>query len=216
VQASANIDYMTDNPNLENAYALRSPDEMKTLYENWADHYDISFGQDQGYQTPREVAVAFAAAGGGGPVLDVGAGTGLVAAHLHAQGITDIDALDLSDEMLRVAGEKGLYRDLIAADVTQPLPHAKRYAGIVSAGTFTLGHVGPEGVVALMDAAAQNALFVISVNALHYESAGFADMITRLGTQITALSFKDVRIYDDRADEAHRNDIARLLIFRKT
>lgn len=205
---------MTDVPDLKDAYALQSPDAVKELYRDWAESYDIGFGINQGYQIPREVALAFVAAGGTGPVLDVGAGTGLVGEQLRSFGVRDIDGVDLSAEMLGIAASKGHYRNLIEADVTQPLPDAPRFMGIVSAGTFTLGHVGPEGVIALMASASPGALFVISVNAQHFESAGFAAMLDDLATQITDVTFKDIRIYDDRADADYRNDMARLLIFR--
>ena len=205
---------MTDQPTLKNAYALQSVDDVKDLYRDWAETYDMGFSMSQGYQIPREVALAFVCAGGGGPVLDVGAGTGLVGEQLQTLGINEIDGVDLSAEMLKVAKVKGHYRHLMNADVTRPLPNNRRYSGIVSAGTFTLGHVGPEGVIALLAAAVPQALFVISVNARHFESAGFSAMLDDLKDQITDVTFKDVRIYDDRADEVHRDDIARLLVFR--
>lgn len=207
---------MSDLPNVKDAYALRSADRMKDLYRDWAESYDIGFGVSQGYQIPREVALAFVAAGGQGPVLDVGAGTGLVGEQLQPLGVEVIDGVDLSAEMLGVAMRKGHYRNLIEADVTKPLPAGHSYNGIVSAGTFTLGHVGPEGIKTLMAAAAADALFVISVNAEHFESAGFSALLSELENEINDVQLKDIRIYDDRADAAHRDDIARLLIFRKT
>lgn len=213
-QDRASFSTMTDLPNLKDAYALQSAEGVKDLYREWAESYAIGFSMSQGYQIPREVALAFVAAGGSGPVLDVGAGTGLVGEQLRALGVVSIDGVDLCAEMLNVASIKGHYRTLIEADVTKPLPSDPSYRGIVSAGTFTLGHVGPEGITVLLRAAAPQALFVISVNAQHFESAGFAAKLDDLKDQITDITFKDVRIYDDRADAAHRGDIARLMIFR--
>ena len=47
--------------------------------------------------------------------------------------------------MLDVAQTKGIYRALFAGDLTARLPvDDGTYAGIVSSGTFTNGHVGPE------------------------------------------------------------------------
>ncbi len=205
---------MTDDPSLKAAYALNGTDDVRDLYEAWADTYDTGFAADQGYQLPKQVARAYAAHGGIGPVLDVGAGTGLGAAALAQHGISPIDGVDLSPEMLAVAAKKGIYRNLIEADITRPLPGRPTYKGIVSAGTFTLGHVGPQGLGMLLDGAASGTLFVVSVNAQHFESAGFAGFIENVARQITGLLFEDVRIYDDRADAAHQNDTARLLIFR--
>ncbi len=207
---------MNRDPTVKDAYRMSSQDDVKRLYRHWAHSYDSGFGDGQGYQLPRAVAQAFLSAGGVGPVLDVGAGTGLVAEHLARQGVGPIDALDVSEEMLGVARMKGLYRDLIAADVTAPLPSvAGEYRGAISAGTFTMGHVGPEGLLPLLDVAASGAIFVISVNAAHYEAAGFGKQMQTHEPQIKGLTLRDVRIYDDRADEAHRNDMARLMVFRK-
>jgi SAM-dependent methyltransferase len=206
---------MTDYLNLEGAYALKTPQDAKRLYAAWADTYDDDFSDAQGYLIPREVVRVFAGAGGHGPILDVGAGTGLVGEGLAAVGIGPIDALDLSEDMLRVARGKGVYRNLIAADVTEPLGLAG-YRGIVSAGTFTLGHVGPEGILPLLEIAEKGCLFVISVNAQHYQSAGFEALFAKLDPQIVDLTFEDVRIYSDKADLSHRYDIARLVQFRKT
>lgn len=152
---------------------------------------------------------------GAGPVLDVGAGTGLVAEGLSSAGIEPVDAVDLSEDMLAVAARKGVYRALIAADVTAPvdLPGTP-YAGVVSAGTFTLGHLGPDALLPIFDFAAPGAQFVISVNATHFASAGFEGFLARHADRIAALTTEDVRIYTDKADAAHRDSIARLLIFR--
>lgn len=208
---------MVNMPGLEDAYALQTPEEMKVLYAAWAASYDAGFGEAQGYQLPREVVLAFIAARGSGPVLDVGAGTGLVGEGLKATQVGPVDALDISAEMIEVARLKGVYRDLIVADIlaSEPAVSAGGYGGVVSAGTFTLGHVGPEGLAPLLAACAPGGLCVISVNAAHYERAGFAGEMDRLAPQITERADKVVRIYDDRADARHRNDTARLLVFRK-
>lgn len=205
---------MTDDPDLEDAYALNSPSDAKRLYAAWAQSYDSDFGDAQGYLIPREVVRVFRDHGGQGPVLDVGAGTGLVGEGLAAAGLGPVDGLDLSQEMLDVAARKGVYRRCIAADVTQPLG-LSGYRGIVSAGTFTLGHVGPDGILPLLDVAEQGCLFVISVNAQHFASAGFEALLSDIDARITGLTFEDVRIYSDKADLSHRYDMARLLVFAK-
>jgi len=205
---------MDKEPSLKAAHALQSKDDVLHLYGAWADTYDTGFAMDQGYQIPKEVAIAYASVGGRGPVLDVGAGTGLVAEEMAKHDIGPVDGVDLSPDMLRVAGAKGVYRNLIEADITQPLPGAPTFAGIVSSGTFTLGHVGPEGIVALLDGAAPDTQFVISVNARHYESAGFAALLDQIAGRITSLHLKDINIYDDRCDPEYRDEVSRLLIFR--
>jgi predicted TPR repeat methyltransferase len=207
---------MADDPEVSDAYALSSSEDVKALYRKWSHSYDTAFHEAQGYLLPREVATAFVAAGGAGPVLDIGAGTGLVGMHLRALNIGPIDGIDLSEDMLGVASMKGQYRGLFPRDVTKPLDLLDApYAGVVSAGTFTLGHVGPDGLRNVLDVAARGAVFVISVNAAHFDSAGFAAVFDTFGAEIRDMTVRDVRIYDDRADEKHRGDMARLIIFRR-
>lgn len=206
---------MTNDPDLEGAYALRSPEDAKRLYAAWAKRYDCDFGDGQGYLLPKNVVRAFMVTGAKGPILDVGAGTGLVGEGLICAGISPVDGLDLSPEMLDVARAKGVYRNLIVADVTRPLD-LSGYHGIISAGTFTLGHVGPAGLVLLLDVADAGCQFVISVNAKHFHSAGFAEFLDTHTDQICDVGVEDVRIYSDKADLSHRDDIARLVTFRKT
>lgn len=208
---------MTKTPNLTDAYALGSDDDVRALYKTWSHSYDSAFSEAQGYQLPREVALAYLSAGGAGPVLDVGAGTGLVGAALHAFNVAPIDGVDLSQEMLDVARMKNHYRSLTVADITKPLSLLDApYRGIVSAGTFTLGHVGPEALRNLLDIARTGALFAITVNAQHYARSGFAAAMQAFATEISPITMQDVRIYDDRADEGHRQDIAHILTFTKT
>lgn len=69
---------MTD-PDLEKAYALQTPDDNRKLYADWADSYDSGFAREMDYRLPRMVALILAEIyQGAGPVLDLGAGTGLM------------------------------------------------------------------------------------------------------------------------------------------
>lgn len=201
-----------DQPGLSDAYALTSPEANRRLYDSWATTYDREFAGPQDYLLPGHVARTFAAAGGRGPVLDIGAGTGLVGQHLAALGIGPVDGVDISPEMLEVAAAKGVYRSLTVADLTQghPLPGAP-YAGLVSSGTFTLGHLGPAAIAPLLDLAAPGALVVFSVNAVHFAQAGFAGALAALAPRLAAQADEILPIYGPRADPAHRDDRAHLL-----
>jgi predicted TPR repeat methyltransferase len=46
------------------------------------------------------------------PLLDAGAGTGLIGEWLAITGYSEVDALDISPGMLKVAGKKGVYQAL--------------------------------------------------------------------------------------------------------
>ncbi|MCR9149844.1 MAG: class I SAM-dependent methyltransferase [Rhodobacteraceae bacterium] len=205
-----------DDPGLDAAYALKTPDDSRRLYARWAGTYDDDFAGAQDYRLPDAVARAYVAAGGEGPVLDVGAGTGLLGRYLADAGIGPVDGTDISPEMLAVAAGKRVYRRLFEGDVTGRLEVADAtYAGVTSSGTFTCGHVGPEAIHELLRLAAPGALFVLSVNAAHWGPAGFAATFAALGDRIEGLELPAVPIYGDGGDPAHRDDRALLATFRK-
>lgn len=202
------------------AYALRTPEDSVRLYRGWAADYDETFAQAHGYVAPREIARAWLAEAApdgrpvSGPVLDVGAGTGLVAEHLR--GLT-VDAVDISQEMLDAAGTKGLYRRRIRADLTQPLDIADAcYAGMVSAGTFTHGHVGAACLPELMRIAMPGAVFALSINAQAFDAAGFGSAFAGLVADgaITPIRFRRAPIYEGAAHE-HAGDTMLVALFRR-
>ena len=207
---------MTDKPNLATAYALETPDDNRKLYANWADTYDTEFVSTHGYVLPQNVCTAFCSAGGVGPVLDVGAGTGICGVLLADQGLREVDGMDLSPEMLTVAQGKGVYRDLIEADILKGIDRPDAfYNGIVSAGTFTHGHVGPEALDEILRLLRPGGLAVLSINAEHFQSLGFAKAFTRLAPQMTDAVFPQARIYTGDGQGDHSDDLAVLAQFRK-
>ena len=206
---------MTD---LKDAYGLRTPDDSARLYRGWAADYDETFAHAHGYVAPREIARLYLGEIGdqseAGPVLDIGAGTGLVAEHLP--GLT-VDAIDISQEMLDRAGAKGLYRRRIRADLTRPLPIADaEYAGLVSAGTFTHGHVGPACLPELMRIARPGALFALSINAQAFDTACFGSAFAGLVADgaIAPIRFRRAPIYEGAVHE-HAGDTMLVAVFRR-
>lgn len=213
---------MTD-PDLDSAYALSSPDDVRALYRTWATTYDSDFIERMGYVYPHKVAEAFARQGHGGDtgaMLDIGCGSGAVAeamrGRMGAQTPT-MDGLDLSPEMLAVAGEKGLYRHVIEGDLLGKLPIADaRYDALVSAGTFTHGHVGPAALPELLRIARSGALFCLGINGAWFEAHGFGAAFDALASEgaITGLAYADSPIYAD-AEHDHAGDRALIAVFRK-
>ncbi len=197
---------------LHQAYGLKTPDDSRKLYADWAETYDTEFVAENGYVLHLQVARAFAAAGGRGPVLDMGAGTGICGVALSEQGVVPVDGTDISPEMLDQAARKGVYRKLFAGDILAGLdvPDA-RYAGIVSAGTFTLGHVGPEGLDEVVRLLAPDGLAVIAVRDAHYEAEGFDPKLDALRPHLARVDSTRVRIYAEGAAGEHADDLSILL-----
>jgi len=205
---------MTD-PSLDGAYALNTLDDTKRLYADWAETYDNDFAVEMDFHLPRLVAEAFVKAGGKGPVLDFGCGTGLVGEHLAHSGISEIDGADLSQEMLDVAKRKGVYRDLVSGNVLDGYQmNGAPYAGVVSSGTFTNGHVGPEAIKILMTLSAPGAQFVLSINKQHFEAAGFALTFETLAEHITGFAQAEIPLYGPKATGPHKDDLGYIVQFR--
>ena len=84
-------------------------------------------------------------------ILDVGAGTGLVAETLKTLNFTNIDALDSSPEILEVARGKGLYKNhilgVLGPDRRIESISDNTYDAAVAMGVFTLNHVKAEGAM---------------------------------------------------------------------
>lgn len=201
---------------LEGAYRIRTPDDSRAYYAEFAESYDQTFAQGLGYSYPRALADAWRrhAREGDIPLADIGCGTGLVAEAL-ALPPERIEGFDISPEMLEKARAKGLYATLHCTDLTQPLPPDPRFGSIVSAGTFTHGHLGPEALENLLALARPGALFVIGINAAHYAERGFEAQLEALAAAgaIGAPVLERTRIYA-REDGPHGRDEAVLAIFR--
>lgn len=204
-----------DGYDLDEAYQINGPADARRMYGDWAESYDDSFGAAWGYIAPREIAAILRREmDPAGVALDIGAGTGLVAEHLS--GLT-VDALDITPEMLAAARGKGLYRQLIEADLTQPLtlPDA-RYDAVVSCGTFTHGHVGPQCLTELLRITKPGAIFVCGTIAAVLDGEGFGSALARLvaAGRIEPVRFVDIPIYEGAA-HAHKDDRGLVMVFSK-
>ena len=190
---------MAKKPSLDAAYALQSPDDNRLLYADWAKTYDRDFAENMGYALPIRVADAFAAKLNGsqnGRILDVGAGTGLVGQRLNSHDYSNIDGLDISPEMLEVARAKGCYENMIEGDLlSRLLIPDNTYNYIISAGTFTHGHVGASALDELLRISKPGALFCIAINSTYFSSTGFEKKFHQLSKKITQLEFITVQIY---------------------
>lgn len=204
-----------DAYDLDEAYQINGPEDARRMYGDWAATYDESFGTAWGYIAPREIAgILQTVAGPDAQVLDIGAGTGLVAEHLR--GLT-VDALDITPEMLDVARAKGLYRTLLLGDLTRKLkiPDAT-YDAVVSCGTFTHGHVGPECFPELLRITRPGAVFVCGTIGPVLDGAGFGSALARLVAQgrITPVAWRDIPIYEG-VDHPHKDDRGLVMVFRR-
>jgi predicted TPR repeat methyltransferase len=166
------------------AYAAKRPEEVAALYDRWADTYDADMSA-AGYRHPT-ICLALLARHlprGAAPLLDAGAGTGLIGEWLKITGYPHVEALDISEGMLAQAARKGVYSALHCQALGGKLPFANNaYAGIVAAGVFTSGHVGVEGLDELIRICRPGGVIVLTVKNTLWD-AGFAARIGELEAQ---------------------------------
>lgn len=205
-----------NTPDLQSAYSLQTPEDSIALYRTWAVTYDQTFADAMGYAAPARIARLFDERWRqSGRVLDVGCGTGLVAEALKAR---PVDGLDISAEMLGVSAQKNLYGRLVEGDLTGVLDiEEQTYAGLVSAGTFTHGHVGPGALDELLRIAEPDALFVLGVNAEVFRDLNFAEKLNglELDKKISAPEFVEGQIYEKGSDHASADDLFLAVVFHK-
>ena len=109
-----------------------------------------------------------------------------------------------------------MYHRLIEADLTQPIDIPDgTYAGLVSAGTFTHGHLGPGDLGGLLRLGRPGAVFVIGINAEHYRARGFAALLDAdvESGAIEALELREIPIYGP--DSPRADDLAMVAVFRR-
>jgi len=210
--------------NLEDAYALETPEDNKVLYRNWASTYDADFAQRNKYVYPKSIATICASlvdTRSPQTILDIGCGTGIVGtcvSELITASI--IDGVDISPEMLHVASikfridSKPVYSQLFEADLTEPISFAKsKYDVAISAGTFTHGHLGPDALINVLSALRPGGRMVVGINKEHFSANGFETVLQQATKSqlISAPAFTEVQIYDEGSP--HYGDLALVTSF---
>ena len=211
---------------LSDAYAVETPDDSIQLYKDWADTYDEDFIAATGYVGYLNAVRFFLEQKErpDGPVLDVGCGTGVVGIALRDGGVTTVDGIDISQAMLDQASDKKArdgaraYTQLIQADLTETIAiESNVYAGIVSAGTFTHGHLGPESLDELWRIAAPGAVCSVAINAAHFDSQGFAEKISD-DVRCKVVTEPDISVADNfthkRTDVDDENNQSMIVVCR--
>ncbi len=186
-----NVEKISNNKAIDAALHLDGdPQKLGAFYDEWAKNYDIDT-TGSGYIGPQiaaklfhqfheseaqEVCFSF-------NILDAGCGTGFVGEELSKLGYEQIDGFDLSEAMALKATVTGRYRevkggiDMMLAGQSYP---AQSYAGVLSIGVFTLGHVPPEALHILIELLSPGGLLVVSTRSHYYDQTNFQEVVDAL------------------------------------
>ncbi|MES0045443.1 class I SAM-dependent methyltransferase [Mesorhizobium sp. M0091] len=163
------------NAALGTVYSADTPEGLAKAYADWAATYD-SETASLGYLLPFLITawVAHHVKVGEGPLLDAGCGTGLSGPSLKALGYHDIAGLDLSDDMLKIAGSRNAYGDLKQAMLGGPLPWPDgHFRAFFSTGVFTISHAPASGLHELVRITRKGGHAIFTVRDQVFDSGGF-------------------------------------------
>lgn len=167
---------------LRRVYGARSNHELRALYDDWAGQYDQDL-QAFGYSYPPVIAglVARYVREREAPILDAGAGTGIVGEVLALLGYTGLTGIDLSDGMLAVARLKAVYVELRNQTLGERLDFADDvFAAAVSAGVLTTGHAPPSCLDELIRITRPGGHLIFTLSLPVYEEGGFRPKLEAL------------------------------------
>lgn len=176
----------SQDSDIKEAYSCKTVDELKQFYDGSAPNYD-SFVSGRGYVLPRKVALKASLSLSGGPrsVLDVGCGTGLLGQEIRAlKPSWEITGVDISKEMLNIAESRAdrhgnrYYKSVMMADMSKSHGFLRdSFNVIVSTGTFTPNHLGPEDLLGMLSYLKEHGCVFVSVNYGHFVDTSFQDKL---------------------------------------
>lgn len=167
---------------LARVYAAKTPDELNAAYADWARDYDRET-LSAGYCLPF-LALSWVARyvpRGQGPLLDAGCGTGLSGPYLRALGYEQVEGLDFSTDMLRLAEARQAYAALKRATLGEVLPWPDGYFdAFLSTGVFTEGHAPASSLTELCRITRPGGHAIFTVRDTVFETGGFAGVVADL------------------------------------
>jgi SAM-dependent methyltransferase len=162
---------------LQSTYNAKNSQEAAEVYDSWAEDYErrvLSWG----YATPAVTVWFFGryVRPEDGPVLDAGAGTGIMGQVLAPLGFHDLVGIDISEKMLEFARTKEMYRELRQMELGVPLDlPTDAFGAVVSAGVFAAGHAPPESFDELIRVTRPGGYLIFSVRTDVYLEGGFKE-----------------------------------------
>ena len=193
-----------DKALLDKVYNASDYEELMDAYRDWAPAYDQNLVQDFGYVGYRicvELLDRYLERDTSVHILDAGCGTGLAGEVLYSLGYVNLEGLDYSQDMLDVAGQKGVYTRRINADLSQPLSIPDNtYDAVICVGTFTYAHVTAEAFTELIRITKPGGMICFTIREGCYEDYGYRPEMVRLEAERAweLLEMRDEEYYKDK------------------
>lgn len=165
--------------NLDRIYQATGDAAMRDAYDQWAQDYDRDVG-DKEYVTPTRIAEALATfvCDRATPVMDYGCGTGLSGVALKKTGFSTIDGADLSQKMLDIARDTGVYRDLSLVEPdAPPASQIADYPAITATGVISRGAAPASLYDAMLGVMKPGALLAFSINDLSMDDPDYSGLV---------------------------------------
>ena len=168
-----------DNLDLTHSH---NDEDLQVVYKEWAPAYDhdndnllgtvsqpLSVQIFQEYIKDKSLRI-----------IDVGCGTGLVGVELEKGGFSNFDGIDISQEMIDIAKQRG-YSKLFIGSLNDSLPcENNEYDAALCVGVFTHSHVGSDRLNELIRIVKSGGIICFTVNEGVYDSYGFDSKIKNL------------------------------------
>lgn len=168
---------------LQRVSTLAQGDSSREIYDDWSGSYDEHLQSGFGYISPAVAAAELAQIlhQRDREIIDFGCGTGLVGLTLHEHGFTRVDGADISTGMLQQAQAKRVYRNLMAIDLTTPIPLEDNcYDAGLCIGSLGAGHVGAAHVAEMLRPIRPGGPFILTMNGTYYDSGDFEQTFHRM------------------------------------
>jgi len=171
-----------DNLDLTHSY---NDEDLQDVYKEWAPAYDYdndnllgTVSQPLSVQIFQEYIKDKSLR-----IIDVGCGTGLVGVELEKDGFTNFDGIDISQEMIDIAKQRG-YSKLFIGSLNDSLPYENNeYDAALCVGVFTHGHVSSDRLDELVRIVKSGGIICFTINEGVYKPYGFNSKIKKLESE---------------------------------
>ena len=167
---------------LERVYHAKGREDLRALYDSWAETYDADL-QQVGYLHAPVITglVALHVPRRDAAILDAGVGTGSIGNVLSLLGYNNLSGIDMSEGMLEKARARGCYTDLRRGVLGEALDFPDgAFDAILSTGTFTNGHAPAAAFHELTRILEPGGFLLFTVGTVIWEEQGFREVLDGL------------------------------------